>query len=433
MSEQQRIPAIRVEHEPCPPCDVNPTRVPAIRVQKECCDTDGNGTDEINEDYPWIGYYHLLSTYTFDLSTVAFPNSFWLLVDDNYEWVGTADTIADLLVLLNFNPMELGTFTAVGTTITAVGYHQYELLIPQTPQVPEEPDEEPVVLGCTIFGDPEYDPLATQDDGSCTSYAGPVNYINVICPTFTTGTLEYAPGLFFEWFIEDCNVINDRPVFIALHAKGGQRFSSGPTSWALEFTSRGYYGISADFGFEMDGQFLPSDQKKGAANVCALIRYLRANAVALGINPANIFVGGYSAGGITSVMTNIAADDIDAGDPYWNYSVNSLNPSFSSAPTATVTKAGAVAPPFLTWIDATDRPNYFYHGTLDTTVDYNGAIDTYNGMMTVGIPCTFVPYPGEKHGIQAHHSEMMLGGHLELDGVTVDIGLVAKFAALIVP
>lgn len=297
------------------------------------------------------------------------------------------------------------------------------------------------IPGCTDPSANNYDPSATVDNGTCTYDGVPVpNYIDIICSTYITDTVEYSAGLFFDSYVEDCNVNTNRPVFIALHAGGGVRGDFDPRTYAKEFASRGYFALSADYG-ETAPSYTLSKQKQNVANVCALIRYLRANAATYGINPLNVFIGGVSAGALTAATTNVASDDLDAGVVYWSNAMNTQNSGESSVPTATFSQSGTVAPNLYDWITGADKPHYFYHGTIDCTMSYSlaqcpmkgkGALDCYNKMISVGIPATLVPYIGDDHTIGIHHDGIMLGGDLQIDGVTVDPGVVAKFAALIV-
>lgn len=290
------------------------------------------------------------------------------------------------------------------------------------------------VLGCTDPDANNYEILATQDDGTCEydPIIGAPNYVDIICSTYTETDIEYLPGLMMRTFEQTCNENDSKPVFIFLHPGGSVYTDFTPLAYAKEFASRGYLGIAANFGHDgPDGSYTLTKQKQAVANICALIRHLRANAVAYGINPANIFVGGSSAGALTSLAVNSGANDLDDGVGYWDNAVNSTNASFSSVPTATMTQAGAVITGMQNYFNAGGPPNYFYHGMDDETMDYDQALANYNRQIFLGIASTLVPYAGEAHSIGEHYDEIILGGDLLLDGVTTDIGIVQKFANLL--
>lgn len=290
------------------------------------------------------------------------------------------------------------------------------------------------VLGCTDPLANNYNAAATQDDGTCEydPVPGAPNYIDIICSTYTVvSDTEYAPGLFFDSYEQTCNANTNKPVLISLHPGGGTKTSFDVVKYAKDFASRGYLGIAASYG--ETAPYTTARQKQNIANLCALIRYLRANSVALGIKKENIFIIGISAGALTSLGTGVAANDLDADVAYWDNAVNLLNPSESSKPLATATQSGAIINAMAAYINAGDVPNYFYHGTLDTTMAYTQAISNYNAQIAAGIASELVPYPGEFHGVGSHHDEIILGGDLLLDGVTVDIGIVQKFANMLVP
>lgn len=301
------------------------------------------------------------------------------------------------------------------------------------------------VLGCTDPDANNFNPAATQDDGSCT-YDPPVgapNYVDVICSTYIeTLDVRYTPeggapsfpALYFNSYEQTCNTNNNKPVLIALHPGGAVRGAFAPTNTAKEFASRGYFGITADFGHDGDdGSYTLAKQKAAVAYVCALIRHLRANAVTYGINPANIFLYGNSAGALTSLAVNAGADDLDNGVAYWFNLINVIDVGFSSVPTATGTQSGAIITGMQNYFGAGGVPNYYHHGEDDTTMAYSQALANYNAQIALGIASTFIPYEGEGHNINSHYNEILLGGDLLLDGVTVDIGIVQKFANLLSP
>jgi hypothetical protein len=303
----------------------------------------------------------------------------------------------------------------------------------------------PIIFGCTDCTTPALNcnPLANYDDGSCKyPVTASPNYIDIICAnTPLTQTVEYYPGLSFDIYKETCNTNIHRPVFIGLHPGGGDK--STYKQYPKDFASRGYLGVSIDYGDtgSSDGTgYTANMQRDNAINVWLVTRFLRANALTFGINPNNIFWGGTSAGAITNYQAMLASLNIN--DPYFlgspNASRNLLYSVFSSRPSATFSQAGAANPHFTTYINNTNKINKFYNGTNDCVVPYsfdscgiNGAKENYTQMVASGNASTLVPYLGEGHKIDNHHSDILLGGSTLITGAT-DIGIIKAFAALII-
>jgi para-nitrobenzyl esterase len=188
----------------------------------------------------------------------------------------------------------------------------------------------------------------------------------------------------------------DRPVVIWAH---GGSFLNGDKSesaeWVIEFARRGYVAASINYRME-DGAppvSYPFDAREFERVVWALsdmktaVRWFRANASALGIDPGRIAVGGRSAGAVMAVTT-AATPDL-AGD-------SSDHTAYSSAVCTAVSVAGATEPGFVTPEDA---GAVFFHGDQDTTVPYDLAVRTSAAMDAQGLATEFHVYEGQGHGI----------------------------------
>lgn len=271
------------------------------------------------------------------------------------------------------------------------------------------------------------------------------NYIDVICTSFQTqlDIVPYPayPNVVIDIYKEMCNVNTNRPVIICLHGGGGTRKNPSIIEYAQDFASRGYLAVCADYG---------STNIDTMANVCAINRYFRANAVAYGINTSNIIDMGVSLGGITAWQVNIGAKDLDSGTPFFSKPINSENSSYSSVPLCTMSQSGAPTAGVLAYLTNQSHAHFDYHGTVDCTVSYSsaqcgvsGALQGYNAMQALGIASTFTPYLGAAHILQPYHSQILLGGGTQVVGqaqnayasntFTTDIGIIRKIAALLVP
>jgi dienelactone hydrolase len=120
----------------------------------------------------------------------------------------------------------------------------------------------------------------------------------------------------------------------------------------------------------------------------AAIRWVRAHAAELRVDPDKVGVVGHSAGGLTSTM--VAFNDEDPG--------NSGNPGWSSRPTAAVAMAGGGLPYKTVDIDTGEPPFQVVHGLADTVVPavaFPGPCLVTIALLNV---CEVVVDPDQDHG-----------------------------------
>jgi para-nitrobenzyl esterase len=154
-----------------------------------------------------------------------------------------------------------------------------------------------------------------------------------------------------------------RPALIWLHGGSFQEGNKGEmTVFARRFAQRGFVTASVNYRLRANAVFDytdPTDSLGEAVkadaqhDVQAAVRWLRANASDLRINPAYIYVAGYSAGGTTALR--VAAWPGDFG--------TSGNPGNSSSVAAVVSIAGHLDPAIL---QAITGPMLLIQGDMDT-------------------------------------------------------------------
>jgi len=168
------------------------------------------------------------------------------------------------------------------------------------------------------------------------------------------------------------------------------------------FASQGMVAISAEYRIKNKHGTTPFEC---VADGKTAIRYVRAHAKELGIDPAKIVAAGGSAGGHVAACTaTIEGFDEDAEDK-----------TISSKPNALVL--------FNPVIDTTERgygaeklkgqtetlspvhhvaggipPTIIFHGTADTTVPFENVERFCRKMHEAGNKCVLVPFEGKKHG-----------------------------------
>lgn len=120
----------------------------------------------------------------------------------------------------------------------------------------------------------------------------------------------------------------------------------------------------------------------------AAIRWVRANASRLRVDPELVAVAGHSAGGLTANM--VAFNDEDPG--------TSGNPGHSSRPAAAVAMAGGSLPIKMTDIDPNEPPFLVVHGLADQVVPYVAAPPSCLATIALLNVCEQVLDPDQGHG-----------------------------------
>lgn len=183
-----------------------------------------------------------------------------------------------------------------------------------------------------------------------------------------------------------------RPVFIFAH--GGFFFTGSKnttTVWATRMAQRGYVAASINYRLGRAPVLAPVDTplefqvvNDARADMQTAVRWFRANAADLRIDPDRIAVGGTSAGAVTALGVAANADAPLPGD----------HAEFSSAVCTAVSFSGANDPAAIGPLDA---GAIFHHGEVDSVVPTDQARATRDAMAAVGLPVAWYEYPGEGH------------------------------------
>jgi acetyl esterase/lipase len=195
-----------------------------------------------------------------------------------------------------------------------------------------------------------------------------------------------------------------------IHLFGGGFFSGNKSAGYIindikALAPKGYTNISANYRLAKEG-FWPSQ----IHDLKAAIRWTRANAGKLGIEPNRIVVAGYSAGGMLSLLaagTNGKAEF--EGDLGTTGVSSDVNASIGVYPLASAQIAGSLWPQGqatpeaiaaaspTTYISEKFAPTIFVHGTDDTTVPVTSSIDFYTKLRAVKVPTTMTLIQGAQH------------------------------------
>ena len=194
-----------------------------------------------------------------------------------------------------------------------------------------------------------------------------------------------------------------RPAIVWVHgggfSPGLDRNSPEIQDEARAFARKGYVGVSIDY--RLGGGCLPPTTRCATSIVHAkwdaqaAVRYLRANATQLRIDPNRIAIAGTSAGAITAL--NVAFGPEDVG--------TSGNPGFPSTVRAAVSLSGAA---ITTGPNAGEAPALLFHGSTDNVVPYQWAVDTVNNAEAAGVLVNFTTWPGEGHVPYTQHRQQII-------------------------
>ena len=180
------------------------------------------------------------------------------------------------------------------------------------------------------------------------------------------------------------DTVTSRPAIVWIHGggfSGGNKTSPEIVAQAQAFARKGYVNVSIEYRLVAGGC-----SAGGVTQAClqaivdaqhdaqAAVRFLRANASTYGIDTTRIASAGTSAGAITAL--HVAYNSEDPG--------TSGNPGPSSAVRSAVSLSGAR---FIGPITAADPPSLLFHGTNDTVVPYQWAVNTVERGQRRGCRC----------------------------------------------
>jgi acetyl esterase/lipase len=190
-----------------------------------------------------------------------------------------------------------------------------------------------------------------------------------------------------------------------LYIHGGG-FTSGDKSnqrWSCEhFARRGFVTFSMQYRLQADNppatgwDPLTSAMRAAFVDAKAALRWIYANADTYGIDTNNIFIGGTSAGAITSLFAGVTEDGEYVTDQDGRSIPETNNPGYSTDVQGIIDFCGG-----LYWevnsIDAGDPPILIYHGTEDATVPYTEATAIRDRCVEVGLEHEFYAIQGGGH------------------------------------
>jgi acetyl esterase/lipase len=195
-----------------------------------------------------------------------------------------------------------------------------------------------------------------------------------------------------------------------IHLFGGGFFTGSKNAGyiindAKALGARGYTNISANYRLQTQGSW-PAQ----IHDVKAAVRWTRANAARLGIEPNRIAVAGYSAGGMLALMaagTNGkkefegeggsagVSSDVNACIGVYPLATAQTAKGLFAEGQATPENFAAASP--TTHISPTFAPTIFIHGTNDGTVPAQSSIDFHSKLHALKVPTALTLIQGADH------------------------------------
>jgi acetyl esterase/lipase len=188
--------------------------------------------------------------------------------------------------------------------------------------------------------------------------------------------------------------------------------------------ARGYTNISANYRWTSQGTWPAQIHDLKAA-----IRWTRANAARLGIEPNRIAVAGYSAGGMLALLAAGSSGkkefEGDGGNAGVSSDINACIGVYALATSAAGLFAqGQATPENLaaaspqTYISDKFAPTIFVHGTKDGTIPVQSSIDFFTKLNGLGVPSTLTLIQGAEHAFDNNAPDAV-----ELMAASIDLFL----------
>lgn len=219
------------------------------------------------------------------------------------------------------------------------------------------------------------------------------------------------------------NIDQPMPAIVFIHGgswRGGKKEDYQP--YAMYFAQRGY--VCASIQYRLSGE---APYPAAVHDVKAAVRFMRAEAQRMAVDPQRIAVAGGSAGGHLAMMVGFSSDveQLAGKSGHEDASsrvacvVNLYGPTDMTTPYArSVSETNAAVSAFfegsykdrpdkyaegspITYVTPDDPPTLILHGTVDALVPINQADLLAEKLTAVGVPYIYDRLPGWPHSMDA--------------------------------
>lgn len=217
-----------------------------------------------------------------------------------------------------------------------------------------------------------------------------------------------------------------------IHLFGGGFFvgsKQGVATSSRAFAGQGYTSIASTYRLTGQAHWPAQIEDTKAA-----IRWTRANADRLNIDPDKIAIAGYSAGGMLALFAAGTPDRPEFEGTGGHAGVSSKVAAcvaFYAATRATpnlmpdggATDAALAAASPTTYVSKDFAPTIFLHGVADTTIPYTSSLDFFTKLHDLGVKTDLHLFQGAPHAFEARNEDAALAAaqvsNLFLDRVVV--------------
>ena len=205
-----------------------------------------------------------------------------------------------------------------------------------------------------------------------------------------------------------------RPGVLFIHGggfTGGDKAEYRSASVSADLARAGYVVVSCNY--VLGPKDKPGVWPRNIADCRDAVRWMRANADALGLDPDRIAVAGGSAGGYLALMVGLSDDKTGpGGDPAAKHSakvsavidfygvVNFSKHGKGQVPGVSAAEQAAYLPE--NQCDPQDPPVLILHGTADTTVDISQSDAMAKALRTAKVSHEYVVVEGAPHTFDLH-------------------------------
>ena len=206
----------------------------------------------------------------------------------------------------------------------------------------------------------------------------------------------------------------DRPAVVFIHGggfTGGDKAEYRSASVSADLCRAGYVVVSCNY--VLGPKDKPGVWPQNIADCRNAVRWVRAHAKELGVNPDKIAVAGGSAGGYLALMVGLSDDKTGpGGDPAAKHSakvsavidmygvVNFSKHGKGIVPGTSPAEQAAYLPE--SQCDAQDPAVLILHGTADSTVDIAQSDDMATALRSAKTPYEYIVVEGAPHTFDLH-------------------------------